>query len=185
MIHNTSTFKLTICYIISRIFILLLAYTIILITFGETTVSYSKQDKYYQIKRLLPEGWAFFTRNPREDDYVPYLFHSGKLIKVPYYPIFTSCNHWGLGRKYKAINTEVSFVLNDVKSHKWVEQDTFSLGDIYRSFDSTIIVKAKVPNPLLIDTFCIISTKPIPWAWFSTTFPEDYPCKYIYVTVKK
>ncbi len=177
--------KLFYGFIISRIVIVLIIFFIITISFNETTISSGNPSSQILLKGFIPEGWAFFTRNPKEEDYIPYVYKNKKLSKIERYPIFSEENSWGFDRGYKAISMEVAATLKKVNQQDWNKKNNYNLTEIKDSIYNVKIIKTTFKYPVLLDTICVIAIEPIPWAWNSISSQQDYPCKYIYIKIEK
>ena len=115
---------------------------------------------------LVPEGWAFFTRNPREPDVVLYKKVNGQWLHDPINPLSMSSNYWGLDRRPRAQSTEVAMILSSVPQDLWVSSDSSVESCLTNFFDSSILqINNIVPEPVLCDTVAIQLLPPVPWAW--------------------
>lgn len=113
---------------------------------------------------LTPEGWGFFTKNPRDFVLEVYRIDGAKISQIdiknnsPKY-------YFGLSREARLIGYEVSTILEEINKKKWVESKTKNIYDHIE--DEIIFIKNKnylnhfkQKNIYMIKVF-----KPIPYAW--------------------
>jgi antimicrobial peptide system SdpA family protein len=151
---------------------------ILIITFN--SLKYNIASDFYVKKYLgifIPQGWGFFTRNPREEQFNFYKYNNNSFKKVD---VATSSisNFLGLSRSGRFRSRELSILLE--KANK----DSL-LWKKYQSIDSFIIKTTicKKNEILLIDTgvYRIERLEPLPWAWTSVHTAKDIEKKYTYI----
>ncbi len=74
-------------------------------TVGNNVMDVSTKEKNV-IRFLFPQGWGFFTRNPREPKYKLYQIKEGQLQLVTF-QITSSKNYYGLSRKGSRMGMEM------------------------------------------------------------------------------
>jgi antimicrobial peptide system SdpA family protein len=153
-----------------KAFFLLSCYLLIFSIFYLTITSYARVNASlpgYNIKSifntLLPEGWGFFTRNPREPIVELYKIERERIVKITIQN-GSSQNFWGISRKSRKIGMEMSMIAVLIKSESWYGgKGNFRL-NIPKS--SYIIKKPKLVY-FLSGEYLVVSTDVIPWAWAS------------------
>ena len=126
--------------------------------FNPINLPFSKE---LTIGKFMPQGWAFFTRSPREDNlYVYHLENSNwKLGTLP-----NSNYSLGAGRNMRVQGGEIAYLLTKVYSKKMVE---------FRGPLDTAKIAAMraipVVNTYLHPNICgeiLVKAQPlVPWAW--------------------
>ncbi|PWW20129.1 SdpA family antimicrobial peptide system protein [Chryseobacterium sp. AG844] len=116
-----------------------------------------------QISTLFPEGWSFFTRDPREPLLEVYKIENNKLL---YIPLSNSSkeNWFGFSRKSRVQGYEASIIVSEAPSKLWIE----NTGNNYENHinDVAFSVKSKRSNNYFKKgLYLFILKKPIPWAW--------------------
>ena len=121
---------------------------------------------------VLPEGWGFFTRDPREADLIlARLDENDEWRLEP--PHASLDNLLGLRRLSRALPVESSQILHQV------EPAFISCGD-----DNWRHCTAKAPvheiqNPVPDAKLCgdvtFVRREPVPWAWADLLHPDDMP----------
>jgi antimicrobial peptide system SdpA family protein len=132
---------------------------------------------------LVPEGWAFFTRNPREPDIVLYKKIKGQWMHDPINPLSMISNWWGLDRRPRAQSTEMAMILHSIPQDLWVSCDS-SIENCLTNFTDSVILQINntVPRPVLCDTVAVQLLPPVPWAW-SKNRNLVMPYRLIYIKV--
>lgn len=135
-----------------------------------------------QISTLFPEGWSFFTRDPREPLLEVYKIKQNKLV---YIPLSNSSkeNWFGFSRKSRVQGFEASIIISDVHSKAWIE----GIGNNYEkhiSNDSVYSIKHKKSNHYFKKgLYLFILKKPIPWAWANKSQERFTPYSSIKVNL--
>ena len=135
------------------------------------------------IKFFLPQGWGFFTRNPREDKYVLYQVSKNNTLELVTFKSTSSQNLFGLSRKGNRINIEALRIKSLLPNpNKWLN----STRDLHRlNFDSISFNPINY-NPKQFDEKKIIQPGKYvfkkysitPWNWVK--HPNNYDNEYMY-----
>lgn len=153
-------------------------------TLGDNVMNVSTEEKNV-IQFFFPQGWGFFTRNPREPNYKLYKVEDGRLNLVTF-KITSPDNYYGFSRKGSRIGMEMHRIKDNLPS-------------------STIWKKSTVVlNKIHIDTINFSETKPIegllylnegnyilkeylitPWSWAKHQGRYSKTYKYIPFQLKK
>lgn len=120
---------------------------------------YSKRAALY--RRFFPEGFSFFTRNPREPQIVLYSMDLESIIK----PNNSVDYLLGFDRSGRALSIELGTIWNVVHDQKWFDCYTLTPG----CFNNTLLPVYEVENksspPMLCGEYYLTLSEPIPWAW--------------------
>lgn len=126
------------------------------------------------LKRFLPEGFGFFTRNPREERISIFQFCREGNFKEIHLQNATFDNILGLKKNSRALNALVQSILNNTKDSLWTD----CFGDLELCVNN-IPLKQKSIIPSVYQFQCgkyiAIRFKPIPWAWFKSYQKLSYP----------
>jgi antimicrobial peptide system SdpA family protein len=119
---------------------------------------------------VLPEGWGFFSRDPRERDLmVVRRAHGDWRIEPPH---ADASNLFGLLRKSRALPVEASQVISEL-------QQPFApcSGDFRPCLDAAPIheLPADRARPFLCGDVAFLRRAPVPWAWSGLLAPERMP----------
>jgi antimicrobial peptide system SdpA family protein len=127
------------------------------IPFNPLSLPFSKATQVYS---LIPEGWGFFTRNPKEPNVLMYKKQGVTWINSTRSnsdPVFW----FGLSRKNRTIMSESMTAINNIKDSLWVKRD----GKINFNVSKIILIKSAFKKPLISGDYVVIRQDPIPWAW--------------------
>ena len=148
-------------------------------TLSQNVIPVSAEEKNV-IKFFFPQGWGFFTKDPREDKYKLYKLIAGNSPKLINYKITSIENLLGLSRKGNRICIEMIRIQNQLpKATEWIEskldidqydfsQQEFKLIDINEE-DYYYIN----PGKYLIKQYQIT-----PWNWLK--YPDNYSDRFKY-----
>jgi antimicrobial peptide system SdpA family protein len=130
------------------------------VIFNPLTMAYKKQE---QVRTLIPQGWAFFTRNPREKSVLWYQKQNDEWVLIN----SSSANYkkiFGLSRLSRRQNIELGALMAQLNYAKnWVDcKNNLPNACIP---DSTNVLKSKFTNPLIKGEYILRMVEPVPWAW--------------------
>lgn len=139
--------------------------------------------KYYKMNLSLfvVEGWAFFTRNPREPNL--HLFKpdaNGKLYDV------TTLNNdpknlFGFSREARSLSLELGKILENLDSAQWQPMAS-NLDSQFLVLPAANVVNT-INHPKLHDSFLVEYRDRIPWAWVDSYDQIKMPSKVIKIHV--
>lgn len=114
---------------------------------------------------LAPQGWAFFTKDPDDDEYVPYRWTGDRFESLLATPQSRAENGFGLSRRQRAQGVEMGLIGSQVE--EWVTC-TAGVSDACRR--EALEAPANVAeNASPVATLCgeilLVSNAPVPWAY--------------------
>jgi len=115
------------------------------------------------IRMLMPEGWGFFTRDPREPDITTYVKSKGSWYRSPNMPIANAANLFGINRFPRAQSVELGMLLHDVPA-EWWRPCRSNIDACLQSIPAKPVTNTS-PFPVFRDTIGLVRQEPIPWAW--------------------
>ncbi|HLU46334.1 MAG TPA: SdpA family antimicrobial peptide system protein [Natronosporangium sp.] len=118
-----------------------------------------------RIQQVLPQGWAFFTRSPREGQLVTWApTDDGSWEQSLYGPHSEPRNVFGLNRRSRAQAVEVGLFSTMIPDDAWQDCEH---GDIPRCLPDAKVVPVvnPSPQPLLCGPVGLSAQPPVPWAW--------------------
>lgn len=115
---------------------------------------------------VLPEGWAFFTRDPKEPDYYVYQRSGAELTPVGVTNADPS-NLFGLVRNLGTHSIQLAMLLQRIPESAWHPCE--SAPEVCLNDPAITDQVWSVSNPFLHPTLCgpLLARKqaPVPWAW--------------------
>lgn len=171
---------LIITFLLSSAMASLLVLSIVVANMPYSPVRNSKRD--VNMVGLMPQGWAFFTRSPREDQMYVYQSIDGELVRLPYSNI--SKESWfGFNRKVRAKGIELGNLLERTQHLSWHPCE----GNLNDCPGLDTIATHDIKNTAQLRTVCgeyYLVHRPItPWAWASSDEEFYMPSKILKINV--
>lgn len=115
-----------------------------------------------QLQRWFPEGWGFFTRDPRLSDPQAYrLEEAGRWEAVDFR---TGPSFLGFNRSARAHGFEMNMLLQQVSSTGWAECNEEPTACIVKEKVQQVLMDTAV-SPMVCGNVALVIQEPIPWAW--------------------
>ncbi len=132
------------------------------VTFNPTKPLLTQE--YRPIQIVLPQGFAFFTRDAREQDVYLYQPEGRTWISASMGPNSRPANLFGLNRKSRAQNVESALILSKTKPNIWWDCEDDPAACLNQDAVQDTI-RNVVPAPTLCGTTGFVLQEPVPWAW--------------------
>ena len=126
----------------------------------------SKKLKSY-VNTFIPEGWAFFTRNPREPSlYLYKKTEEGNAVPYCTYPSATADHWFGAKRTLRSQGAEAGTLIKGIPESSWIEHEGRASTYIEECGDflQVAILDNPVAGPYLCGSVYIVLQEPVPWA---------------------
>ncbi len=136
---------------------------------------------------LFPQGWSFFTRNPKENRLIIFRLKSNYKLKEIDIRNSAPNNYYGISRLNRIKGIELSMIDSQVGPNSWVQCDTEK--DQKNAIDT--LMPQIVINRTCINSLCglyiLKKESPIPWAWHKNANRLEMPAKIakVYVVCNK
>lgn len=133
--------------------------------------------------RLVPQGWAFFTRDPRER--VEYVYEQQQGEWVVDGRFYAGTRSWGdLLKRNRLIHVELAQVLSEVPDSSWKQCGKA----LSKCVKERTYERVTVDNETALQDFCgeymVERRERIPWAWFESNERFHMPSKAVKIRVK-
>ncbi|HSP17291.1 MAG TPA: SdpA family antimicrobial peptide system protein [Thermoanaerobaculia bacterium] len=135
------------------------------------------------IKTLMPEGWGFFTRDPREPDLIVFVQSGQTWRKLRNMPISSAANSFGIDRFPRAQSVELAMLLHEVDEDAW-RRCSEAVSTCLRGA-SPIPIVDRSPRPTLEGTLALVRQEPIPWAWSANAESVVMPSSFVVIEVRR
>lgn len=135
-------------------------------------------------KMLVPEGWGFFTRNPREPNI--YLLKKENNTWVSCFrtnpdPI----NLFGIKRFSRSQGVEYGLLLQQTSAEDWTKCEEVTLDDCVKKKNKRIVtVLNSSTHSSLCGQILFVQQAPLPWAWSRSNNKINMPLQYLILNVK-
>jgi antimicrobial peptide system SdpA family protein len=119
------------------------------------------------MRRVLPQGWAFFTRDPQEPQTHVYVRSEDGWESVPHPAPNAVRSLFGLNRGARLYDHEVGLVMADVPPTAWVDCGEVNHLQCLNSLQPVpdLVVENPFEPAHLCGTLGLLQQEPIPWAW--------------------
>jgi antimicrobial peptide system SdpA family protein len=132
--------------------------------------------------KLLPQGWGFFTRDPRTMDMTALVRTSGGSWQLPPGSNKSWPRPLEFSRRRKIVGVEVGLILDEITEPQW--QECKELPTVcLESAQSNGQVSNVLHRPSLCGDVGIIRQPPIPWAWSQAPDETVMPSQVLRVLV--
>jgi antimicrobial peptide system SdpA family protein len=140
--------------------------------------SYKSVREYYSI---FPQGWAFFTRNPREAVLKIYRQENGRLVHLNSTASLSLGDALGLKRHKRKISTEFAQVISRVAASKWTKFDTGDIEEKAKGLPIADTIESRFDQKLLQGEYVFYQSERVPWAWAASNPKMPFQCIKIFV----
>ena len=145
---------------------------------GHTPFQLKSSDKIKAFQ-MLPQGWGFFTRDPREDKLFVYKISGDELYKITQ-PNFSADNLFGLSRLGRMTQMQASnLILQNFSKF----QDCDKKDPMECLTDSIYRFENSFKNKLLRGKYLIKKEPALPWAWSRNRRDKSDPYQILMVEV--
>lgn len=142
-------------------------------------LSYNSAQEIYS---FVPQGWAFFTRDPKEEVVQLYMQQDDDLILINKSASLSFKDFFGLKRDVRKKSAELAEILKKIPSRKWSISDDLDKLKNLRSLNTTDTIINVFEEKLLRGNYVIYSSRRKPWAWAKSE--TKIPYRYIKIYIK-
>ncbi|MFD9436147.1 SdpA family antimicrobial peptide system protein [Streptomyces sp. NPDC060002] len=119
----------------------------------------------HTVANMAPQGWAFFTKSPRDAEIVPYKKSASGWKQASLTPHSSPHNAFGLDRRSRAQGVEIALLLSAAQKDDW-HACTSSRPQCLAGYGAPgRHLRNRSPEPTLCGTVGLLQEKPTPWAW--------------------
>jgi antimicrobial peptide system SdpA family protein len=118
---------------------------------------------------IFPEGWAFFTRNPRENKMFMYKILPNNELQEVSMKNSEAGAYFGIDRKNRVIYAKISKIIDDVKPEYWNDFSLIENKITKNEIDNLSVLSIKATGPMIYGDFVIMIKKITPFAWYCGT----------------
>jgi len=114
---------------------------------------------------VLPEGFAFFTKDPREQNPFLYKISEGDSLIMITKPNSSPENLFGLSRRQRALYVELGSIIPLISTKDRTTCATSFRDCITNDPVKTVRIENRAPQALLCGSYYLKMIEPVPWAW--------------------
>lgn len=134
----------------------------------------------HTVVNLAPQGWAFFTKSPRDPEVVPYRKSSDGWRALSLTPHSSPHNAFGLDRESRAQGVEIAMLLSAAQKDDWRDCTDSSETCLANTDAAARQVRNGSPDPTLCGTVGLLQERPTPYAWRDLV-PESHSTERVMV----
>ena len=163
--------KYTFTFLIILFVVVVSIFTILINSIGFNALSESLEEKKI-VFTLSPQGWAFFTRSPKEAQLLLYKIEDSK-IKDLHHKHSHYSNYFGLSRSCTKTFSELQLIKSKIQDSLYVDiKFNYLLSDPIKQLEldkiNSVTVKNQFKMAYLNGKYIFIIQDILPWAWLSS-----------------
>ncbi len=112
---------------------------------------------------FMPQGWAFFTRDPKEDIFNFYQIDDDNLVLLNEAPSLNPKQFFGFNRTSRKINIDMSYLVTNIPSKLW--KDFSNMGCELYNLNSHSFLSQNLQNDEFKGEYLLVKKRRKPWAW--------------------
>ena len=150
------------------------------------TITMSKISKIQTVS-IFPEGWAFFTKDPQEEDYLLFQVdeQTGNFVNV-ISPTSSPENAFGLNRVSRLQSQELGSGIHHIRDSSWADIKGDLTANILLIREmKPVAIPIRSQRPYFEGTYILQKIRPIPWAWAKSFNEKNRKSKICKIEFKK
>lgn len=131
---------------------------------------------------ISPQGWGFFTRNPRESVIDLYAMRENKYHKV--IKANASLQYfWGFNRGMRFSSAQMGYFVSQIPKDKWTADDSYNLDSLIQTLTPHEVIN-DFSQPVHCGKYILTQTERVPWAWSKHRENIKMPRSIVVIDVK-
>lgn len=144
----------------------------------------AKADVRKAVFTFLPQGWAFFTRSPREAQVVLYGVSDAELTPITHKHTSYS-NFFGLSRRSTRIMYELQYFKQTIPDSAYINTEWNYQRDLYGDIpQESVVIENDYQDPVLCGEYLLVFQEQVPWAWLGSIDEIKMPAKAIKLSIQ-
>jgi len=135
---------------------------------------------------FFPQGWAFFTRDPREA--VDRAYRPGPPLVPLLYANTSPRNLFGFGRGARTLNVELAALLHELPAAAWQPCDAplqrCVEAGAWAGTGGSVAIVNRATEPRICGDVVVERQPPVPWAWGRSIDETHMPSKVARLEVR-
>jgi antimicrobial peptide system SdpA family protein len=140
-------------------------------------------EKSFTIASFLPEGWKFFTRDPREESVFVMVRTPEGWMPMEGAANGSLLNALGASRQGRARSVELGQLTSRVAKSEWKDCDRSPV-ECLDGIASPARIDTASRKPQLCGLHGVVAQKPVPWAWRNSKQPVVMPSRVLLLEVQ-
>ncbi|MHC6624496.1 SdpA family antimicrobial peptide system protein [Streptomyces globosus] len=119
----------------------------------------------HTVVNIAPQGWAFFTKSPRDVEVMPYKKTPDGWQSLSLTPHASPHNAFGLNRESRAQGVEIAMLLSAAQKSDWRDCTDSSETCLANAGAVSRQLPNGTPDATLCGTIGLLQVRPTPYAW--------------------
>jgi antimicrobial peptide system SdpA family protein len=132
-------------------------------------------EQHLRVSLWFPEGWGFFTRDPRAERLTLYRLDGGRWMRAGRGPNSEPVNVFGINRAARAQAVEAGLLINEGTASPlaWIPCTALPSDCLLEARPVAAQNRSRAPS--LCGALGLVTQEPVPWAWLGNRRPVTMP----------
>ncbi|WP_270169461.1 SdpA family antimicrobial peptide system protein [Paenibacillus sp. SYP-B4298] len=113
-------------------------------------------------KLVSPQGWGFYSKNPR--DYMINVYDMNTEKPALQWPNNRATNLFGISRYGRSQGIEAGLIQGKISEANWLACED-SPTECLKNYTDKVSVTNSTPHPTICGDIGVVLQEPVPWAW--------------------
>lgn len=138
----------------------------------------------FDLRAVLPEGWAFFTKDPRTERITTLRAIDDHWQSAQLSPQSSWRSFFGIDRSARAQGVETGLLMHGVPTAQWRNCKSLPTSCLAAEALQPFPTTNRSPRPTLCGDIAIVLQTPTPWAWSRSGRIVNMPSRYLKLRVR-
>lgn len=150
-------------FLLNLIIALIFIFMVFINSIGYNLLTFNKKWAF-ELQFLFPQGWAFFTKDPRDVQTTLYKIENRTLSELNMKNGATNAL-FGISRKNRIMLIELAQIVNQIDSISWKDINSKEALLTFSDTAKAIEIGNFVNHSNLVGEYLITKQRPLPWSW--------------------
>jgi antimicrobial peptide system SdpA family protein len=133
---------------------------------------------------VLPEGWAFFTKDPKEPRFLVFARAPDGSWSRAFGETPKLAATFGFSRRERALGVEAGLIASAVTQSDWKPCPSTPAACLALGSGNPIVALNTTPHPTLCGPIGLVQQDRVPWAWAKSVNEDAMPSRVVRVNVQ-
>jgi antimicrobial peptide system SdpA family protein len=141
-------------------------------------------EKDVQMGLILPEGWAFFTKSPKDPRFLVFGPTSDGSWARRYGETTDLATTFAFSRKTRSLGVEAGLIASSVTETDWRKCSSAPSTCMSLWSGSPVAAINETPRPTLCGPLALVKQDRLPWAWANTVTQDTMSSRIVRIDVR-